>query len=845
MDVHQTTDVVKLLTDYDEKPLLAQLVNDGPTINVNPKLAPKSLSELSSPDKFRTQEALVIHDLLNVLLGLEGLFVRYKTPVSESDHVHSYTISKHMDPALKTFCLKSAKLGQSYSLLRKFAEQWSGAIYGIVLQKLSYLINEFLHHKYLRFITERVEYAYINDPKFSIRELEQMLKESEIFKHMRLLSKFTTQIDKIIQTRQKMDINEANFTNFLKKIMEENRSSNDLEIPIDTGLLPIPKGGIIINLLSDFISENLGDRSAVKFLSELLNGISEEYCNMLHTWLTQGELNDHNDEFMIVDTMKDHDNNSKELYQSNTWSLRFMIRRDGLLNKLQGGSVYGEHNINRIQTLKEENLLMKILTTGKLLNIFKTCSQVSEICIESDMEAKGILLNFTELMEGTNMELYVNKWYERANELCLSMLYEGYNYPIFLWHLHKKFLGFQNVHKVMAFINFNINELTKTFRPGTSSSKSLEFKILQSLELLDNDYPPSSTMDERGELFIEKLFQELVTVELDKTSFNEMMAMFTATNPTITAMNDVDDENPFIDEDNILQAKNFNDMKDILIRGRTHEGPSNKSSLRPLIYHLQYTFDIPYPLNMVVNNTCMIQYKLYQRFIYLLYYHSKLLDDTWHELNKNEVWCYRGFGRPVREQVIKRARWTQMKMNHFTKSLIEYFTQDVIEVEISRQMEAAARAQTVVSLMDSQQESLSRIMSNCCFHTLLSLELQIMEIIFKFCKFVNTSRSKLRQLDPYAPGVSSLGDMAPYEEAAAMQITARLAQYAATIGKVFDEHLRAFVEGLAHFHDNQGPAAATMSAVSPSAAGGVNGSAATGGHDQNIGRLILALGTAV
>ncbi|CCD24001.1 gamma-tubulin-complex subunit SPC97 NDAI_0C03410 [Naumovozyma dairenensis CBS 421] len=774
MEVVQIEDHVQLnLNDSLDTPILSKLVNYEPLSNTNLKFKSFPLSELSSTESFRDQESLVIKDLLNVLLGLDGAYIRYNNSFNPvNDHIPDFRIAKKMDSTLKALCNKVVKLGRQYFFVCRYMERLSDLSFGMVLQRLSFEIRQFIRLYYLRFVNS-LEKEFIENLNFSIRDLVQKIKDSEIVKQLELFYLICLKIDNEMNLRNNIDLMEQDFNNFINDLKDETQYKSDILLATDSSILPIPRGGIILKIVQEFIEDNLGDKSSVTFLKNLLNSISVNYCDMLQQWMTQGELIDPYNEFMICDAMKNADLKTNYLkYDDRLWFTRYRIRKDGLLKKFE---------------LKDGNvLLFKVLMTGKLLNILRTSLNMSKLPIDSNND----LTDFVQLTEGTNLELYINKWYENANRLCLQLYFESYDLELFLNCLQREYFGYQNGNGISIFLQRNIIDLSRHY---SKNHKGLERKLSQYFESQKQFVPSDNLVSQR------------MTLQLDKNSFQQVILQY------VQQDNILNDKNPLQDSsDKILHAPNFENLRSILLNEASHLPKSSKESRKSNIHYLQFNLNVPYPLNIIISRICIDQYQIISRYIHLLQYHGKLLDDTWFEINKHKIWRYKGYNSNINRTIIKRCRILHNKMNNFVKVVLEYFTQNVIDKEITKIINSN-KATTINDLQNVLQESLTNIMTNCCLSQLIEIQLQLFEIIHKFSKFIISMRQKLCRLNPtiyehylsrsYEENNNNAQD--GYNEEEALLLTSNIGAYIEQVYFGFDQHVEAFIEGLTHYYNSR------------------------------------------
>ncbi|EJS43397.1 spc97p [Saccharomyces arboricola H-6] len=787
MEIKEVDDRAELLRYTNNIPLLGKLVNHQPLWSTNPKLKSFSLEKVSAPDQRRIQEALVVKDLLNVLIGLEGTYIRYFNDYEPSDPetLIEFKIAKKMDPSFKTFSRRIVRYGKQYMILTKAYEIWSDASFGMVLQRFGYEIRMFLENVYLKILVERLERDFNKVPNFSIRELEQTMNETEVTKQMDLLYYIYEEICKEIEERRTNQSSQDDFNNFMDNMKNESSLHLRLMVAFDTTVYPVPKGGAIFKIFQLKILENLGDRSSVMFLKKLLNNVSQDYCTMLYEWLTQGSLNDPYQEFMTYD---DLEGKTEDIFDARdrAWDTQYFIRKDVLLRDCNSE--------------EDKNLLFKMLRTGILLKVVRTSLQIPKISSNNSDTTIQEIHDFAELMEGTNLELYVEKCYNRANKIFLKLFFEGYDLVNVSKQLQKIFLGYQYSHNVSKFLAKNMGELTKHYRHNNTANDD---KLLQNFELDRQSEHPTNLM------------RQLLTAQFDTEALPQVLSHYLQIYPEIPENNSINDNS-----DPLMQASNFKNMNAILFdelsKGRTgtYYGPAPELYVpRSAIYHLKFDINIPYPLNIIISRTCMIKYQIISRYQLVLQYHSRLLDDTWIDLNKTYSWKYRGYSSTVKRGIIRTTRLLHGKMNHFIKAVMEYFNQNVIDKEVHKLEKSYKNPTLAVDIQNELEGGLTNIMTNRCLSDLIPSQLQIFDIMYKFCKFIKSMKAKLCQLDPvlyqkhrdtmmkftnedYRTTNDDDQEDVGYQEDTALELIQKLIEYISNASKHFDKCLQGFVQKL-------------------------------------------------
>ncbi|KTB01400.1 Spindle pole body component SPC97 [Nakaseomyces glabratus] len=638
MEVRAVEDTAELVPkpsaygDAEEfnEPIMRRMVNYEPFCNKAPKFRAYPLSQLGTPEGRRVQEALVVKDLLDTMMGLEGKYIRYNNSYDPHvDMMPAFRISKNMDKSLKQCCIKILKLSKSYIFINNCIQEWSRPSYGCILHRLTYEIRKFLKDGYLRFIVERLEKEYSSNVSFSIRDMEHMINDYELSKKMEILYNLCLRLNEEMNRRLNMNLDQEDFNNFKRELEDVGQA---ILLPTDSSLSLTPKGGNIIKVVQEMIAETLGDRNGVQFLKDILNKIGEGYLKMFDDWLINGNINDPHEEFMIRDMMKDvnvTDTNAM-MTTDRLWETRYLIRKDGLLESFH------------------EELLSKILVTGKLLNIVKVTMELTSIPVDGKYALRRAgEFDFVHLLEGTNLELYVSRWYSRANELCIRLFFEGYNFGRFLRDIFCNYLYVNNGNKFNKFLLRNHFDLGKEY----SESRSVLRRLEQSWDV---------EVDDRS------LVQRLVSLRYSTVSFRESLLQVQRdeiAREDVTMRDESSDDN-----DALLRASNFENVKRILFEERHHtdehddHGQQGREQGREQrrepalsnIHYLEFDLVVPYPLNILINHSCMIQLRILQRYMNILAHTQLSVDKRFLDITKDTlVESYMKFLRGLRRRLVQ------------------------------------------------------------------------------------------------------------------------------------------------------------------------------------------------
>lgn len=267
------------------------------------------------------QESIIVDDLLYVLLGVEGRYIKLAVTESRLDASKPQRSFKFglnqpgMDPSLLTLASRCLCLGEFYLKLSLYTEQFS-----------------------------RYEYGQVNHAFCAA--LKTLLKEYMIV---------VGQLEH--QARNATAESGGSFTiqKLWYQVQPSLRTMEMLSVLVDACRKTIG-GGSLLTEIQRIMSSLAGDTNARKVFSFLMERASVPYLKMVERWIYHGDLVDPYDEFMI----QRDDQVSKEDVQDNPystyWQSRYTIRSSQVPLFL-----------SRVE--------QKILTAGKYLNVFRTCSR--------------------------------------------------------------------------------------------------------------------------------------------------------------------------------------------------------------------------------------------------------------------------------------------------------------------------------------------------------------------------------------------------------------------------------------------------------------------------------------
>jgi gamma-tubulin complex component 2 len=313
-------------------------------------LQPRPLAQLSVD----VQEAAILEDLLFVIMGFEGQYLRFAdayNPSLEKDRLAgpAFKILPGLDPSLRDLTTTVLKMATHYIAVEAFIEVQSREEFGAVNHALCAAIRKLLKD-YLMMIAQ-LENQFLSNPSFTLHQLHlHTIPTSHMLFQLYSLGQ------EILRRNSMVDDLEDSVDEFddIENILENLREGGDL------GAMPgkkICKGGSVLGLLSRRLATMSGDPAARQLLTTLLREASRPYMDMLNEWLHRGGVKDPHGEFFIREQRSIRREKLEEDYTDEYWEKRYTIRESDVPPQLEG--------------VKE-----KVLLAGKYLNVVRECGGV-------------------------------------------------------------------------------------------------------------------------------------------------------------------------------------------------------------------------------------------------------------------------------------------------------------------------------------------------------------------------------------------------------------------------------------------------------------------------------------
>ena len=369
---------------------LASRVSIPPLASLIPGILEPEPLESLTPDN---QENVILEDLLFVLMGYEGQYIRYietYDPSLEKDRLAgpAFRILTGLDPSLQDLTTSVLKMAIYYKAMEAFVEMQSREDFGTINHALCASIAKVLKD-YLVLIVQ-LEHQLLSNSEFTLHQLHlHTLPTSHIMLQLYTLGQEILKKNRSVE--EDLDDSVDGFDD-VDNLLEQLRDGGDLA----PGSMSkkIFKGGNVLRLLNERLSLMSGDPAARTLLQTLLRDASRPYMVMLNEWLHHGGIKDPHGEFLIKEQQSIRREKLEEDYTDEYWEKRYTIRDNDVPPQLEG--------------VKD-----KVLLAGKYLNVVRECGGV-----DVSNEVKDVPKSFDDPQFLDN----INGAYAHANSSLLNLL---------------------------------------------------------------------------------------------------------------------------------------------------------------------------------------------------------------------------------------------------------------------------------------------------------------------------------------------------------------------------------------------------------------------------------------
>jgi gamma-tubulin complex component 2 len=400
---------------------LASRISIPPLISQAPQsLQPIPLADLS----LEVQEAAILEDLLMVLMGYEGQYIRFSknyNPSAEKDRLAGpgFRILPGLDPSLHDLTTTMLKMATHYGAIEAFVEVQSREEFGAVVHALCAAIRK-LMHDYLVLIAQ-LETQFLTNPSFTLHvlNLHTLPTSHMMFQVYSLAHEILKRNSLLEEDIEESDDDLDNVESLLARLKEP-------------GAKRIFKGGNVLGLISKRLEAMSGDPAARSLLMALLRDASRPYMMMLNEWLHHGSIKDPHAEFLIREQKSINRAGLDQDYTDDYWERRYTIRDKDVPPQLEG--------------LKD-----KVMLAGKYLNVVRECGGVDVSKAVTDVPRSFDDNRFLD---------NVNNAYAHANQSLLELLLTTHALPARLRSL-KHYFFLDRSDFFTYFLELGASELQK------------------------------------------------------------------------------------------------------------------------------------------------------------------------------------------------------------------------------------------------------------------------------------------------------------------------------------------------------------------------------------------------
>ncbi|KAF5340403.1 hypothetical protein D9611_007834 [Ephemerocybe angulata] len=616
------------------------------------------------------QEALILEDLLFVLMGIEGEYIRYHPDYSPEDDDPlrgiEFVINPSLDPSLRDLVERILPLGTYYTAIYAFVEHRSHLDYGLVNHALCAAIRDML--KDYQTLLSQLEHAFSTSPVFSLQKLwfyvHPTIHTLSLIYHLILELDDTGSSNSLLSDDEDEEVRARN-----KALGIDDAALDELGAGDSSSSIYV-KGGEVLAIIYERMQNMAGDPTAHTIYNTLLRAAGKPYVEMLRRWVTTGKLVDPYEEILVKES-KFIDRGILEMdYTDDYWERRYTLR-DGSTSsgskrhltgvpspRSVGGRLPGGACIPPLL----EGWKHKILLAGKYLNVIRECG------IELKMEDKGEDI----FMDEEGFYTFLEEAYSYANKTLLNLLLKEQELIPRLRSL-KRYFFLSQASFLTHLLDLSATELSK-------QSRSASIVKLQSLLDL------ALSNDARGE---DALYKEDVKVTMASEGLYDFLL-------TVVNVNGLIDGG----EERAAAAA----------EQQTTSGKRDKGMLA--IDALTFDYTVKFPLSLVISRRNIVQYQLLFRFLLHLKHVEMSLSTMWIE-QKTAPWRCRLPHHSDFEKWRLRVCLLRARMLAWVQQILSFATFEVLEPNWRKLEAKLERVTTVDQLLRDHMDYLETCMKEC------------------------------------------------------------------------------------------------------------------------------------
>jgi len=640
--------------------LTARYINFPPIYSKHGRYPKPKRYPIEQFNNIRDQEAAIIRDLLYVLAGLEGYYIRYATSFDPQKIEHQlegpeFLINKRIDTSLKDITKRLVKAGKYYYALSCFVQVYNTMAYGRIMQALCFVISQQLKD-YEAFLTG-IEKTFKKEPKFSLMTLEHNLNSSSdkndisSFTKMQLLYNITVKINGENKKRSNNSKFESmHFSNIMRSLKDDHYTGTLDGVASDSGNSRFVKGGVILCLVQQYIDEYKGNNRFCQYLKYVFSYISKDYVKMLNNWLQFGIIDDPYNEFLINKSAT----SEKRNYDAMQWADKFTIKREGLL-----------------QQFEDIECQKKVILTGKYLNVLSECVGIE--CLKKDNNNPKV-----NSLQDPDIQIHIDEAYNRANRYIVQLFFGSYYMGNWINSLNCTYL-LLNGASFDNFLDLSFDSLKRSFDRVSFTSIDRAYKESYIISL--GIEPKKITPELKVEEMVRKLTAPLISDESFLNELSTVLKTETTDANKVFSMENIDSLRQLLRS--ALERNRIN-LKNHLITPRTKIDYYT-------IHRLSIDVGVPFPLNLIVTNSQIFEYQLIFREQALLRFVDKSLSMAWRDLCHSSLFKRKRIDKGV-SRWLRKFQFLGMEMINFMRLLQFYLNFSVIDVNWRKAEQTFLRA---------------------------------------------------------------------------------------------------------------------------------------------------------
>lgn len=677
---------------------LAARVSFPPLASLLPdSLQPPPLKQLPSS----AQEAAILDDLLYILMGFEGQYIRYSDSYDPSIEKHrlagpSFRVLPGLDPSLQDLTTSILKMATHYISIEAFVEVQSREEFGAINHALCASIRKLLKD-YLILVTQ-LENQLLTNESFSLHVLHLHTMPTS---HM--MFQIHTLAQEILKTSEDdLDVSDDGLDD-MDKILEQLLERGELAPGGKSKT--VCKGGNVLRLLTDRLSYMSGDPATRTLLQTLLRDASRPYMTMLNEWLHHGGIKDPHAEFLIKEQKSIKREKLEEDFTDEYWEKRYTIRDADVPPQLEA--------------VKD-----KVLLAGKYLNVVRECGGVN-----ISTKVQDVPKSFDDPRFLDN----INSAYAHANSSLLGLLLTTHALPARLQSM-KHYFFLDHSDFFTYFLDLSASELKKP-------SRQVNVSKLQSLLDL--------VLRQPGSIAAQDPFKEDVRVQMNDVGLTKFLMGVVNVRGI-----DQDDQNDPNSSGTVVE-KHRTPVTSSSIAAAAAEEDNSMTGFEAL----EFKFSVPFPLSLVISSKTVLRYQILFRYLLSMRHLEGLLVNSWEEHNKVLSWTHRS--RDPRLEIWKRRAWTlRSRMLAFVQQFTYYCTAEVIEPNWQRLMARVngSQADTTSTIANANRGTTAAPSTkvNRTVDELMEDHVDFLDTCLKECMLMNSRLLRVRSsLFHFYPLISS------------------------------------------------------------------------------------------